>query len=215
MSWMSERHLVSAISNAGGFGVIACGAMTPGPARHRDRRDQEAHRQAVRRQSDHHAPAAVRADRRLRQAQVSHVVLAGGLPPGGAIDRIKGSGAKLICFRAGAGAGQEADALGRRRAGDRGDGGRRPYRPGVDQRAGAGDPAARRRTTSRCSSPAGSAAARRSPAYLEMGAVGVQLGTRFVCAHRDASPTPTSRRRSSAPRRATRSPRCRSTRACR
>src|SRR4029450_3486190 len=29
---------------------------------------------------------------------VSHVVLAGGLPPGGAIERIKGRGAKLICF---------------------------------------------------------------------------------------------------------------------
>src|SRR5690349_20179694 len=29
MSWLSERNLVAAISNAGGFGVIACGAMTP------------------------------------------------------------------------------------------------------------------------------------------------------------------------------------------
>src|SRR6478609_5799100 len=29
MSWVSERNLVSAISNAGGFGLIACGAMTP------------------------------------------------------------------------------------------------------------------------------------------------------------------------------------------
>ena len=29
MSWVSERHLVAAISNAGGFGVIACGAMGP------------------------------------------------------------------------------------------------------------------------------------------------------------------------------------------
>ena len=29
MSWVSERNLVSAISNAGGFGVIACGAMSP------------------------------------------------------------------------------------------------------------------------------------------------------------------------------------------
>src|SRR6202007_436969 len=29
MSWISERHLVSAISDAGGFGVIACGAMGP------------------------------------------------------------------------------------------------------------------------------------------------------------------------------------------
>jgi len=29
MSWVSERHLVSALSNAGAFGVIACGAMEP------------------------------------------------------------------------------------------------------------------------------------------------------------------------------------------
>src|ERR1700754_979207 len=29
MSWVSERHLVSAMSNAGGFGLTACGAMTP------------------------------------------------------------------------------------------------------------------------------------------------------------------------------------------
>ena len=29
MTWVSERHLVAAISNGGGFGVIACGAMGP------------------------------------------------------------------------------------------------------------------------------------------------------------------------------------------
>src|SRR4051794_31284131 len=29
MTWVSERRLVSAISNAGGFGVIACGSMGP------------------------------------------------------------------------------------------------------------------------------------------------------------------------------------------
>ena len=29
MTWVSERKLVSAISNAGGFGVIACGSMNP------------------------------------------------------------------------------------------------------------------------------------------------------------------------------------------
>ena len=29
MTWVSERHLVSAISNHGGFGVIAAGSMTP------------------------------------------------------------------------------------------------------------------------------------------------------------------------------------------
>src|ERR671911_2468910 len=29
MTWVSERNLVAAISNAGGFGVLACGAMSP------------------------------------------------------------------------------------------------------------------------------------------------------------------------------------------
>ncbi len=29
MTWLSERNLVSALSNGGGFGVIACGAMGP------------------------------------------------------------------------------------------------------------------------------------------------------------------------------------------
>src|SRR6185369_13385159 len=29
MSWVSERNLVAAISNGGGFGVIACSSMPP------------------------------------------------------------------------------------------------------------------------------------------------------------------------------------------
>ena len=29
MTWVSERHLVAAISDAGGFGVLACGSMAP------------------------------------------------------------------------------------------------------------------------------------------------------------------------------------------
>ena len=29
MTWVSERNLVAAISDAGGFGVLACGAMGP------------------------------------------------------------------------------------------------------------------------------------------------------------------------------------------
>ena len=33
MSWVSEKNLVAAISNAGGFGVIACGAMSPAQLR--------------------------------------------------------------------------------------------------------------------------------------------------------------------------------------
>src|SRR3569623_1579167 len=29
MSWVSERHLVAAMSNAGGIGQVACGAVAP------------------------------------------------------------------------------------------------------------------------------------------------------------------------------------------
>jgi hypothetical protein len=46
MSWVSERHLVSAISNAGGFGVIACG------------RHASADRKTVWCELDYNAPAS-------------------------------------------------------------------------------------------------------------------------------------------------------------
>ncbi len=42
MTWVSERHLVAAISNAGGFGVIASGSMSPELLDDRDRRDRGA-----------------------------------------------------------------------------------------------------------------------------------------------------------------------------
>ena len=58
MSWVSERHLVAAISNAGGFGVIACGAMAPELLDAEIAATAGADRPAVRRQPDHHAPAA-------------------------------------------------------------------------------------------------------------------------------------------------------------
>ncbi len=68
MSWVSERHLVSAISNAGGFGVIACGAMNPELLDTEITETEGAYDAAVRRQSHHHAPAAGRADRRVRRS---------------------------------------------------------------------------------------------------------------------------------------------------
>ncbi len=40
MTWVSERHLVAAISNAGGFGVLACGSMGPELLARRDRGDR-------------------------------------------------------------------------------------------------------------------------------------------------------------------------------
>ena len=98
MSWISERNLVSALSNAGAFGVIACGAMTP------DLLDTEIAETKKRTQRPFgvnlitmHPQLSELIDV-CANHKVSHVVLAGGLPPPGAIDRIKGNGAKLICF---------------------------------------------------------------------------------------------------------------------
>ena len=98
MTWVSERHLVSAISNAGGFGVIACGSMTPALL--------DAEIEATRALTD--KPFGVnlitlhpQLDELIQvcaRHHVSHVVLAGGLPPGPAITAIKASGAKLMCF---------------------------------------------------------------------------------------------------------------------
>jgi enoyl-[acyl-carrier protein] reductase II len=98
MTWVSERNLVSAISNAGGFGVIACGSMPPALL--------EAEIAATRALTDKpfgvnlitlHPQLDELIQICVRQG-VSHVVLAGGLPSGAAIAAIKAGGAKLMCF---------------------------------------------------------------------------------------------------------------------
>jgi enoyl-[acyl-carrier protein] reductase II len=98
MSWVSERHLVSAISNAGGFGVIACGSMGP----------ELLTREIAATQALTQKPFGVNLITMHPQldelvqvciaAGVSHVVLAGGIPPGAAVRAVKDSGAKLIAF---------------------------------------------------------------------------------------------------------------------
>ncbi len=98
MTWVSERHLVSAISNAGGFGVVACGSMTP------ELLDTEiAATKALTGKPfgvnliTLHPLMNDLIDVCAKHG-VGHVVLAGGLPPGGAIERIKAGGARLMCF---------------------------------------------------------------------------------------------------------------------
>jgi enoyl-[acyl-carrier protein] reductase II len=98
MSWISERNLVSAMSNAGGFGVIACGAMTPELLN----AEISATRAITKRSF---GVNLITMHPQLRDLiavcskhQVSHVVLAGGLPPAGALEAIKAGGAKVICF---------------------------------------------------------------------------------------------------------------------
>lgn len=98
MSWVSERNLVAAISNAGGFGVIACGAMTP------DLLDAEIKAtQSLTKKPfgvnliTMHPQLDLLADVCLDN-NVKHVVLAGGVPAKDTINKIKEGGAKTICF---------------------------------------------------------------------------------------------------------------------
>jgi len=181
MSWVSERHLVAAVSNAGGFGLIACGAMTP------DLLDAEiAGTKALTSKpfgvnliTMH--PLLFDLIAVCAKHEITHVVLAGGLPPKGSIEAIKDMGAKVICF---------APALSLAK---------KLHRSGVDalviegmEAGGHIGPVA----TSVLAQEILPSLADQLPifvaggighgeaiaAYLEMGAAGVQLGTRFACA---------------------------------
>ena len=180
MSWVSEHNLVAAITNAGGFGVIACGSLDP------DGLDREiAATQGLTERpfgvnliTMHPALDAlieVCLDRR-----VSHVVLGGGLPPAAAIGRVKAGGAKVMCFAS-------APVVARR-----------VIRSGADaliiEGAEAGGHIGPVSTSVLAQEilPAvsdvpvfvagGIGRGEAIVSYLEMGAAGCQLGTRFVCA---------------------------------
>ncbi len=181
MSWVSERGLVSAISNAGGFGVIACGAMTP------ELLDAEiAATKALAKKpfgvnliTMH--PQLFDLIEVCAKHQVSHVVLAGGIPPKGSVEAIKQLGAKVICFAPTVALGKKllrsgADALvieGNEAGGHIG-----PVATSVLAQEILPELAADNLVFVAGGIGNGAMIA----AYLEMGACGVQLGTRFACA---------------------------------
>jgi len=181
MSWVSERNLVAAISNAGGFGVIACGAMNP------DLLDTEIGETKARTDKPFGVnlitmhPQLSELIEVCGRHQVGHVVLAGGLPPGGAFDRIKGTGAKLIAFAPALSLAKKlirsgADAIvieGMEAGGHIG-----PVSTSVLVQEILPHVAENVPVFVAGGIGRGEAIA----AYLEMGAAGVQLGTRFVCA---------------------------------
>jgi len=182
MSWVSERNLVAAISNAGGFGVLACGSMGPDLL--------SAEIEATQALTDRpfgvnlitlhpELDALVDVCQRL---SVGHVVLAGGLPSGRVIGRLKDGGARVLCFA-------PAAALARKL-----------IRLGVDgliiEGAEAGGHIGPVATSVLAQEilpqvggqvpvfvAGGIGRGEAIVSYLEMGAAGVQLGTRFVCAH--------------------------------
>jgi enoyl-[acyl-carrier protein] reductase II len=180
MSWVSERNLVAALSNAGAFGVIACGAMMP------DRlREEIAGTQALTDKpfgvnliTMH--PNLMELVQVCLDAKVGHIVFAGGIPPGPAIKAAKEGGAKVICFA-------PALALAKKLV-----------RSGADALVIEGSEAGGhigpvsltvlaqeilphiRDVPVYVAGGIGRGEAILS--YLEMGAAGVQIGTRFVCA---------------------------------
>ena len=97
MTWVSERHLVAAISNAGGFGVVACGSMNPAllDAEIKATRALTTKPFGVNLITMH--PQLLELVDVCAANKTTHVVFAGGVPPGEAIKRAK-QFAKVICF---------------------------------------------------------------------------------------------------------------------
>lgn len=180
MSWVSERNLVSAISNAGGFGVIACGSMSPALLEAEIAATQALTRKPFGVNLITMHPQMEDLVRVTLAAGVGHVVLAGGLPPPPAIRAIKDGGAKLVCFTPALSLGKKlvrsgADAL-------------------VIEGSEAGGHIGPVSLTVLAQEilphlrevpvfvAGGLARGDAILSYLEMGAAGAQLGTRFVCA---------------------------------
>lgn len=180
MTWVSERKLVSAISNAGGFGVLASGAMPPEILA----KEIEATRALTKKPFGVNLitlhPQLEEMAKVCLDQNVSHVVLAGGLPPTPIIQKLKQGGAKVVCFAPSLGVAKRlvrlgADALvieGQEAGGHIG-----PVSTSV---------LAQEILPNISAVPVfvagGIARGEAVVSYLEMGASGCQLGTRFVCA---------------------------------
>ncbi len=180
MTWVSERNLVSALSNAGAFGVIACGAMGPDLlsaeiAETASRTDKPFGVNLITMHPEIEGLIDVCLDHR-----VSHVILAGGLPQAAAIQRISRGGAHVVAFAPTLGVARRLVRLGAKAIiveGAEAGGHVGPVStsvlvqeilPSLDHvpvfiagGIGRGDAIL---------------------SYLELGASGCQLGTRFVCA---------------------------------
>jgi len=181
MTWVSERHLVAAISNAGGFGVIASGSMSPDLLRAEIAATAVLTRRPFGVNLITMHPQLMELIDVCLEHPVGHVVLAGGIPPGAAIARIRDGGARAVCF---------APALVLAR---------KLVRSGVEAIVIEGSEAgghigpvstavlAQEVLPHIAEVPVfvagGIGRGEAISSYLDMGASGVQLGTRFVCAH--------------------------------
>jgi enoyl-[acyl-carrier protein] reductase II len=180
MSWVSERHLVAAISNAGGFGVLACGSMPPDALAAEIAGTKALTDKPFGVNLINMHPALDRLLDVCREQAVGHVVIAGGFPSSATLARIKDGGAKAMAF---------APTLAS---------GRRMVKLGADALVIEGTEAgghigpvsttvlAQEILPDLREAPVfvagGIGRGEAIVAYLELGASGVQVGTRFVCA---------------------------------
>jgi enoyl-[acyl-carrier protein] reductase II len=181
MTWVSERNLVAAISNAGGFGVVASGSMSPQLLS----AEIDATTALTRRPFGVNLitlhPQLPDLVEVCAAHRVGHVVLAGGLPSSAAVRAIKRSGARVLCFAPSLGFARKlvrmgADAIvieGSEAGGHIG-----PVSTGV-----LAQEILPHLTEVPVFVAGGIGRGEAMLAYLEMGASGVQFGTRFVCAH--------------------------------
>ncbi|MBX9726890.1 MAG: nitronate monooxygenase, partial [Rickettsiales bacterium] len=180
MSWVSERHLVAALSNAGAFGVIACSSMPPELLDKEIKATRELTQKPFGVNLILMHPALDQLVETCIANKVTHVVLAGGMPKAPTINRLKEGGAKVIAFA-------PTPAIGKKLV-----------RMGVDALIIEGTEAGGHIGPVSTSVLAqeilpvihdvpvfvagGIGRGEAMVSYLEMGASGVQLGTRFVCA---------------------------------
>lgn len=182
MTWVSEPILVAAISNAGGFGVIASGSMPAEILEQTINTTREKTKKPFGVNLITLHPKFEELIKVCCQKKVSHIVLAGGLPPAWAIKMLKDAGIKVMAF-------SPALALAKKL-----------HRQGVDalilegmEAGGHIGPVALSvlaqeilpvmANTLPIFVAGGIGRGELMVQYLKMGAVGCQLGTRFVCAH--------------------------------
>lgn len=98
MSWLSERHLVAAISDAGGFGVLATGSMPVHLAREEIRGVRALTDQPFGINLITMNPELPDFVAMVIEEGVTHCVLAGGIPKRETIAALQAAGIKVILF---------------------------------------------------------------------------------------------------------------------
>ena len=98
MSWISESKLVSSISNEGGFGVLAGGNMPVDLFKEEIRKTEDLTDNPFGVNLISIAPNFKSQLDHVLELQFPYIIFAGGLPPRDAINKVRQTNSKMICF---------------------------------------------------------------------------------------------------------------------